>query len=97
MPDNGWEKAGFDDSSWKTAKAPFGDKKNVGTSWTSEDLWYRRSFDLKSTSFDDLFLKLHHDDNVDVFLNGEKIFAKEGWISLFQSQLWQNLKRVVTF
>ncbi|WP_416445161.1 glutaminase domain-containing protein [Leeuwenhoekiella sp. A16] len=83
MPDNGWEKAGFDDSSWKTAKAPFGDKKNVGTRWASEDLWYRRSFDLKSTSFDDLFLKLHHDDNVEVFLNGEKIFAKEGWNDQF--------------
>jgi len=78
-PGSGWEKPDFNDKSWKSKKAPFGDNGKYKTKWSSDDLWYRRAFDLKSTKFDELYLKLHHDDNVVVYLNGEQIFKKEGW------------------
>ncbi|WP_031426958.1 glutaminase family protein [Flavimarina sp. Hel_I_48] len=83
QPKNGWEKVDFDDSGWKMASPPFGDNGDVATQWQSDDLWYRRSFDLDSTHFNSLFLKLHHDDNVEVFLNGAPIYEKEGWNSEF--------------
>ncbi|MEE2772368.1 MAG: DUF4965 domain-containing protein [Bacteroidota bacterium] len=78
-PKSGWQKADFDDSNWKSTKAPFGDEHDYATKWESEDLWVRRKFDLKNSNFDDVFLKLHHDDNIVVYLNGEKILEKTGW------------------
>jgi len=83
-PENGWQMADFDASSWKSAQAPFGDTKNVETQWESDDLWYRRDFDLNTLDFNKLFLKLQHDDNVEVFLNGEMIYEKEGWNDQFE-------------
>lgn len=82
-PGNGWQDGNFDDSAWRSEKAPFGDNRQAATRWDSQDLWYRREFDLKNTRFEDLFLKLHHDDNVEVFLNGEKIYEREGWNNQF--------------
>lgn len=82
-PGNGWQNGNFDDSAWRTEKAPFGDNRKAATHWESGDLWYRRNFDLNQPNFDKLYLKLHHDDNVEVFLNGEKIYEREGWNNQF--------------
>lgn len=82
-PGNGWQNGNFDDSAWRTEKAPFGDNREAATHWESGDLWYRRNFDLNQPNFDKLYLKLHHDDNVEVFLNGEKIYEREGWNNQF--------------
>src|SRR6185312_12672324 len=50
----------------------------------SKDIWMRRVFTLNNTSIDKLILKLHHDDNVEVYLNEEKIYSKVGWTSEFE-------------
>jgi len=74
-PADGWMNVNFNDNQWNTAAAPFSDnKKRAKTLWTSKDIWVRRSFVLNNTNFNKLFLKLHHDDNVEVYLNGEKIY-----------------------
>jgi hypothetical protein len=72
-PAAGWEKSGFKDATWKTGAAPFGDGQ-AKTSWTSKDLWTRRTFNLEATTFKNLNLKLRHDDNVEVYLNGVNIY-----------------------
>lgn len=79
-PNSGWEKIGFDSSSWKKGQAPFSDdKKEAKTIWKSNNLWYRRSFDLGNKDLKKMYLKLRHDDNVVVYLNGTKIHEAEGW------------------
>ena len=83
-PKDGWQTSTFNDSKWRTAEAPFGDNKKARTRWESKDLWYRRIFNLKNINLENLFLKLHHDDNVEVFLNGEKIYEREGWNNQFE-------------
>ena len=80
-PDNGWQGVNFNDAGWQSGKAPFGDNASTAkTLWKSHDLWVRREFDLPE-KFDanDLFLELSHDDNITVFLNGEQIYAYQGW------------------
>jgi hypothetical protein len=72
-PAEGWEKQGFADNSWKTGAAPFGDGQ-AKTRWTSKDLWTRRTFNLDHTDFKNLNLKLMHDDNVEIYLNGVSIY-----------------------
>lgn len=82
-PAAGWGLAGFNDSQWKTGAAPFGDGNGAKTTWKSHDLWTRRVFDLPAKLADSVFLKINHDDNVEVYLNGEKIHAVTGWVSKY--------------
>ncbi|MBS1935493.1 MAG: DUF5127 domain-containing protein, partial [Bacteroidetes bacterium] len=79
-PATGWEKLSFDDNKWKTATAPFSDDEgSAKTLWRSKNIWMRRSFLLNNIPTQKLFLKMHHDDNVQVYLNGEKIYECTCW------------------
>jgi hypothetical protein len=78
-PAKEWAAAQFDDSSWKTGTAPFSDDKSAAkTLWTSKNIWVRRTFTINDLDFNKLSLKLHHDDDVEVYLNGEKIAEQSG-------------------
>ncbi|MBC7866601.1 MAG: DUF4964 domain-containing protein, partial [Gloeobacteraceae cyanobacterium ES-bin-316] len=73
-PADGWMNTGFDDGQWKKGTGPFGDNKSVSkTIWLSKDIWVRREFTLSKLNFNKLFLKLQHDDDVQVYLNGEQV------------------------
>ncbi|HTE02210.1 MAG TPA: DUF4965 domain-containing protein [Mucilaginibacter sp.] len=81
-PADGWATTQFNDKNWKTGAAPFtDDQSKAKTVWTSKDIWVRRVFNLDNTNIDQLFLKLYHDDNVEVYLNEEKIYTNVGWTS----------------
>ena len=78
-PAQGWQNPQFDDSAWKTGKAPFSDDASQGkTVWSTKDIWVRRTFNYSKKEINKLFLKMHHDDDVEVYLNGEKINAGSG-------------------
>ena len=80
QPADNWNSVTFNDNQWKKGKAPFGDSKSVDkTIWTSKNIWVRRTFVLNNTTVKKLFLKLQHDDNVEVFLNGQPVFETKGW------------------
>lgn len=84
-PANDWMANSFNDKSWKKSGAPFTDNRsNAGTLWRSKNLWVRREFTLDQTNFNNLFLKINHDDNAEVYLNGEKIYDYVGWLNKFQ-------------
>jgi hypothetical protein len=83
-PGKGWNNNAYNDKDWKTADAPFGDTDNVGTPWKSGNLWYRRSFDLNSADLGEIYLKMFHDDNVEVYLNGEQIYKCECWTNEYK-------------
>jgi hypothetical protein len=78
-PADDWMQPDFNDNNWKTAAAPFGkDRSGVNTQWNSDDIWVRREFEANDKNNNDLFLKIDHDDDVDVFLNGKNIFSEKG-------------------
>lgn len=83
QPAAGWMKPGFDDSQWQTATAPFGDNDQAATQWKTKNLWVRRVFNLDNIDIDKLFLKINHDDNTEVYLNGVKIYGYAGWLNKF--------------
>lgn len=72
-PGDDWMNPGFDDAHWKTGKAPFGTGwgNNAITAWTTKSIWVRRSFNLSDLDIDQLILQVRHDDDVEVFINGE--------------------------
>ena len=77
-PAEGWKDLSFNDAGWKRGKAPFGDNESTaGTPWKSKDLWTRRIFNIAGHRSQPLFLKLQHDDNVEVYLNGTLIYQRE--------------------
>lgn len=75
-PPKGWEKTGFDDSAWDEGPSGFGTIGTpyavVGTVWDSDLIHLRHTFDLpEDVNIDDLRLRLSHDEDVKVYLNGE--------------------------
>lgn len=79
-PSGDWQTPAYDDSAWKSGQAPFTDDRSAAkTIWTSKSLWVRRKFNLENTDVNKLFLNIYHDDNVEVYLNGEKVFSFTGW------------------
>lgn len=78
-PSAGWMNESFDDSKWKTTQAPFGDSERAKTRWTQGDLWVRRTFNLTDVNINELYLSMQHDDNVQVYLNGEEIYTCNCW------------------
>lgn len=85
-PNGDWTSLNYAAAGWKSGQAPIGDdRKNVRTLWRSDNIWVRRVFNISNPAeINELFLKLNHDDNVEVFLNGAKIYEKTGWTSSFQ-------------
>lgn len=85
-PQGDWSSFAYAAADWKTGAAPIGDDaKNVKTLWKSHDIWVRRSFNLTNTAaINELLLKINHDDNIEIFLNGKKVYTKEGWTNNFQ-------------
>jgi hypothetical protein len=76
-PSADWMQPSFNASGWKTGKLPFGDGWNndAATSWKTKNIWVRREFDLNEINIQELLLKLRNDEDVDIYLNGTKIYA----------------------
>lgn len=80
QPQGDWAAINYNPKGWRSGKAPFGDEEaKPNTLWKSDDLWVRREFTVVDNNVKGLNLKIDHDDNIDVFLNGTKIYSHEGW------------------
>ncbi len=78
-PADDWMNELFDDSQWQTGTAPFTNHKDIpGTMWDTKDIWVRRVISFNDIPSSKMFLKLEHDDDVDVYLNGERIYKCVG-------------------
>jgi hypothetical protein len=82
-PPEGWQKPDFDDSAWKTGRGGFGTRGTPGavvrTTWDTSDIWIRRTFDLTGKEFSRPVLLMHHDEDVEVYLNGRRIATRKGY------------------
>ncbi len=72
-----WMKESFNDSQWKKGIAPFGTGwgNDAATEWKSKSIWMRRTFNLSDLNIDQLILQLRHDDDVEVYINGELAYS----------------------
>lgn len=84
--DAAWKSLDFGDLDWKEGTLPISDNASLdGTLWESDNIWVRREFSLDQIDQDEpLFLKLHHDDNIEVYLNGTPVFKQDGWNHRFE-------------
>ena len=73
-PSGAWYAAGFDDSAWKEGPGVLGTERtpgaNVRTTWSTPDVWLRRTFDLPEVNPANLLLNVLHDEDAEIYLNG---------------------------
>ncbi|MBN2475081.1 MAG: glycoside hydrolase family 2 [Pirellulales bacterium] len=73
-PADDWYRSDFDDSAWKEGPGGFGTERTPGaavrTAWDSQEIWLRRQFELPQVKTEDLLLLVHHDEDVEIYLNG---------------------------
>jgi hypothetical protein len=88
-PPAGWMAPGFDDSSWNKGKSGFGTQgtpgATVGTTWKTADIWLRRDMDLPAQDYDELQGWLHHDEDVEVYINGVLAIRDGGFITGYEA------------
>lgn len=51
----------------------------VGTVWSTKDIWLRKPFTVKEGA-SGLRLRIHHDEDAEVYLNGKKIATFTGYL-----------------
>lgn len=73
-PSGNWMNANFDDAAWSEGKGDFGTQPENITRWDTPEIWVRRTFDMKQLDINKLLLYLLHDDDVEVYINGQLVY-----------------------
>jgi len=73
-PPENWFQPGFNDSAWQKGIGGFGTVGTPGaiveTTWNTADIWLRREFTLTTEDLHNARFELHHDEDVEIYLNG---------------------------
>jgi hypothetical protein len=87
-PAAGWFKPDFDDSGWKEGVAGFGTEGTPGatvrTEWKTDGIWLRRTFTLPEGRLIAPALRLHHDEDAEVYLNGVLAAKVGGYVTEYE-------------
>lgn len=88
-PAAGWMKENFDATIWPEGQSGFGTAGTpgavVGTVWNTDDIWLRREVELPAKDLQRLELWLHHDEDVEVYINGVMAFQTEGFVGNYDA------------
>lgn len=83
QPDTNWTQPTFADSSWREGLGGFGSPTTqdavVRTPWEGRDIWLRRTIELPNRALVRPYLRLYHDDNAEVYLNGHLVGSFSGY------------------
>jgi hypothetical protein len=83
-----WFDAKYDDSGWKEGPAGFGTQGTPGavvrTEWKSSDIWLRRSFTLASPPRSTIQFLVHHDEDVEIYVNGVLAARAGGYTTTYE-------------
>jgi len=86
-PADGWERPEFDDAAWKSGPGGFGREDTPGavvrTPWTGRDIWLRRPFSLERMDLALPCLRIHHDEDAEVYLNGVPAAKLTGFLTAY--------------
>jgi hypothetical protein len=86
-PPAGWEQPRFDDSAWAAGPGGFGTQGTPGarvrSTWSSGEIWMRRSFTLPQRPPGEVWLRVHHDEDAEVYLNGHRVASLRGYTTAY--------------
>ena len=88
-PEADWFQPDYDDSSWSVGRGAFATENTGGkpvmirnefckvggnTSWTTEDIWIRRTVELpEDIKLKDVYMEYTHDDGAEIYINGIRV------------------------
>ncbi len=86
-PADDWYTVDFDDRQWTKGQGGFGEPSTPGsrvnTDWLTPDIWLRRTVNLTAIPEKPALL-IHHDEEAEIFINGQKVAAVEKWITEYK-------------
>ncbi|MBM4000090.1 MAG: hypothetical protein FJ297_11235 [Planctomycetes bacterium] len=85
-PGPDWATIAYDDTAWQSGPGGFGEPTTPGsvvrTPWRTSDIWLRRTFEappaVQAAKSATLQLRIHHDEDAEVYLNGTRIAVLSG-------------------
>ena len=87
QPADDWYQPNFDDQTWSTGPAGFGTEGTPGatvrTTWNSEHIYLRREFELSDPATADFALEIHHDEDVEIYINGTLAATATGYTTSY--------------
>jgi hypothetical protein len=87
-PPADWMKPDFDDSNWKEGEGGFGTRETPGavvrTEWRSSDIWIRRVIEIPENIAGEPLIRIHHDEDANVYLNGVLALTVSGYTSDYE-------------
>ncbi|MDD4266895.1 MAG: glycoside hydrolase family 2 TIM barrel-domain containing protein [Pirellulales bacterium] len=88
-PGEGWEQPDFDDSAWKRGPGGFGTDGTPGavvrTEWKTGEIWLRRTVTLDSAELHEPALIVHHDEDAEVYMNGQRALSASGYTTGYET------------
>jgi hypothetical protein len=87
-PAEAWNKPDFNDAEWKVSEGGFGTAGTPGgtirTTWNTPDIWLRRDIVLPDRKLEEVMLMVHHDEDVEIYLNGVLAAEAKGYTTNYQ-------------
>ncbi len=87
-PGKNWFALGFQTTGWKEGLGGFGTEPTPGatvrTKWDTAEIWLRREIELPSGPVGDLMLLVHHDEDVEIYLNGVRAARSKGYLTSYE-------------
>jgi hypothetical protein len=87
-PADDWQAAAFDATAWKEGPGGFGTASTpnttVMTEWKGSDIWLRREIELPAGKLKGLMLRMFHDEDAEVYINGTIAVAASGFNSQYE-------------
>jgi hypothetical protein len=88
QPSDDWSRFDFDASAWQTGQSGFGTRQTPGaavhTEWTTGDIWLVRDVELEIGADQPLSWLIHHDEAVEVYVNGALVLKRAGYTTKYQ-------------
>jgi len=98
-PSAEWTRPNFDDSAWNQGRGGFGSPGTpgavIGAEWRSHDIWLRRVFRVEKLDQSLTALKLHHDEDAEVYLNGKPVATFAGYATDYSTVLSEAVARAL--
>ncbi|HTL73916.1 MAG TPA: PA14 domain-containing protein, partial [bacterium] len=90
-PAASWFTTNYSDAAWTSGSGGFGTASTPGavvrTTWNTPDIWLRRTFNpgaLTAQQVSNLVFNLHHDEDVEIYINGVLAYSAGGYVSAYQ-------------
>jgi hypothetical protein len=90
QPPENWHAADFDDRAWQEGPAGFGTAGTPGaqvrTTWNTPDIWLRRVWELPAQIPSRVALRIHHDEDAEVYINGQRVWQRRGYTTDYEAE-----------